>query len=394
MATTSPAATPPSSSPGRGDEIDPELISLKRKRAGIGPILAAAVIVLCGYLLITLRHDFAFALRAKDAARFGDVREGYAAGKSVPDNAFVAALARPDLANPGWLRGKQAIGYRVASVLGSSGRLWIHITDDSRAGPAVYDLGYTGRTRRIADLAFAEELRAYLATLPPQPHWVSADVLASSAGGAQLKDVHGDTVAVTGDTPIELDERVAGVALVTLYTNDTIKNEAGARAALVTAGFQPAATTAKATDRSWTFEVPAPDGLPGLRAAISKANLYAAMASDSVADEIVRHAGNWKDVTVDTAARQVKLADGGSFPLASVASLIAYVKPTLPADAEILLVGEQPADFWYVLPLYGLLVLVMGLMVWALVRGLRTDGPTALPYSIQAPAMPSDSDTP
>jgi hypothetical protein len=277
-------------------------------------------------------------------------------------------------------------------VLGSSGRLWIHITDDSRAGPAVYDLGYTGRTRRIAELAFPDELRAYLATLPPQPHWVAADALAAAAGGNQLKDVHGDSFTVLADTPIELDERVAGVALVTLYTNDTIKDEAGARAALTAAGFAPAATTAKATDRSWTFEVPAPDGLPGLRAAISKANLYAAMASDSVADEIVRHAGHWKDVTVDAAARQVKLADGGSFPLASVASLIAYVKPSLPADAELLLVGEKPADFWYLLPLYGLLALVLGLMVWALVRGLRSDGPTALPYSIQAPPMPSDAE--
>jgi hypothetical protein len=389
MATTSPAPTPPSARP---DEIDPELISLKRQRAGIGPILAGAVIVLCGYLLVTLRHDFGFALGAKEAAKFGDARAAYAAGKVVPDNAFVAVDARPDLANPGWLRGKLAIGYRVAPVLGTSGRLWIHITDDSRSGPAVYDLGYSGRTRRIAELAFTDELRAYLATLPPAPHWVDGAALASAAGGAQVTDVHGDHVAVAADTQVELDERVAGVALVTLYTNDTIKDVAGARAALVAAGFVPASTPARATDRSWTFEVPAADGLPALRAAISKANLYAAMASDSVADKIVRHAGTWKDVSVDAAAHQVKLADGGTFPLDSVASLVAYVKPTLPADAEILLVGERPADFWYVLPLYGLLVVVLGLMVWALVRGLRSDGPTALPYSIQAPPMPSDTE--
>jgi hypothetical protein len=385
MATTSPAAP-------NVDELDPELISLKRKRAGIGPVLAASVIVICVYLLFTLRADFGFALGAKSATRLGDARAAYAAGKAVPDNAYVTAELRPDLANPGWLRGKQAVGYRVAPVLGTSARLWLHITDDSRAGAPVYDLAYTGRTRRIADLAFTDELRAYLATLPPQPHWVAADALA--AGGGQLKDVHGDTFAVAADTPIELDERIAGVALVTLYANDTVKDEASARAALTAAGFTPAANVSKATDRSWTFEVPAPDGVKGVRAAISKANLYAAMGSDSVSEEIVRHAGNWKDLAVDPAAKQVKLADGGTFPLAQVASLVAYVKPTLPADAEILLTSEAPADFWYVLPLYALLVVVLGLMLWAMIRGLRSDGPTALPYSIQAPAMPVDSEPP
>lgn len=384
MATTSPRAP-------NVDEIDPELISLKRKRAGIGPVLAASVIVICAFLMFTLRADLGFALGEKSATPVGDARAAYAAGKAVPDNTYVTVSLRPDLANPGWLRGKQAVGYRVAPVLGTSARLWLHITDDSRAGAPVYDLAYTGRTRRIADLAFTDELRAYLATLPPQPHWVAADALAA---GTPLHDVSGDLVTVSADTPIELDERVAGVALVTLYANDTVKDEAGARAALTAAGFTPAANVSKSTDRSWTFEVPAPEGVKGVRAAISKANLYAAMASDSVADEIVRHAGSWKDLSVDTAAKQVKLADGGTFPLAQVASLVAYVKPTLPADAEILLTNEAPADFWYVLPLYGLLVVVLGLMVWAMIRGLREGGPAALPYSIQAPAMPVDTEPP
>ena len=385
MATNAPAALNP-------DEFDPELYSLKRKRAGIGPVLAATVALLCAYMLWTLRADFGYALADKQARDFGDAAAAYRTGGSVADNAYVSLSGRADLQGPGWLRGKQAIGYRVMPLLGSSGRLWIHVSDDSRAGPPVYDLGYSGRTRRIDDLAFRDELDAYVQTLPAQPHWISAEALAGGAGKAQLRDVHGDLLTLAPDTPVELDERVAGVALVTAYPNDTIKDEAGARAALVAAGLTPAANLARKTDRSWTFEVAAPDGLPGVRATISKASLYAAMASDSVSEQIVRHAGSWKDVSYDPAGQQIKLSDGRSVPLSSVASLIARVKPSLPADAAILLTDEKPDDFWYVLPLYGLLVLVLGLMVWATVRALRSDGPMALPLSIKPPELPSEPD--
>jgi hypothetical protein len=385
MATNAPAAPTATSV----DEIDPELISLKRKRAGIGPVLAACVIILCVYLLISLRADFGFALSGKSAASFGDARAAYAAGKTVPDNTYVTVGARLDLSHPGWLRGKQAIGYRVAPVLGSSGRLWVQITDDSRAEATVYDLAYTGRTRRIADLAFRDELADYVGHLPLAPRWLAPDTLATAAGKTELTDVHGDRLVVTPDTPVELNERVAGVALVTVYQNDVVKDEAGARAALTAAGLTPAAALARSTDKSWTFEVPAPDGLPGVRAALSKASLYAAMASDSVSDEIVSHVGSWKDFVAD--GTMVKLADGKSFPLSSVANVVAHVKPTLPADAEIVLVGDDPARFWYMLPLYGVLALVLGLMAWALVRALRSDGPTALPLTFKPPEVPSDT---
>jgi hypothetical protein len=296
--------------------------------------------------------------------------------------------ARADLQAPGWLRGKQAIGYRVMPVLGTSGRLWIHMTDDARSGPAEYDLVYAGRTRQLDDLAFRGELETFVASLPAQPRWVDL-----GTAGATLRDVHGDALTPTPDTPVQVDQRVAGVALVTAYANDNIKDEASARAALTTAGLAPASALANKTDRSWTFEVPAPEGLAAVRATISRANLYAAMASDSVTEKVVRHVGVWKDVTIDPATRQVKLADGTIVPGDAVANLVAFVPPRVPADAELLLVGERPADFWYVLPLYGVLALVLGLMVWATIRGLRSEGPAALPLTIQPPAMPSDPGT-
>ncbi len=395
MAATPPAAptTIPTSAP-RGDEIDPELISLKRKRAGIGPVLAASVILLCGYLLITLRADLVFALASRTPTDLGDASALHAAGKRLPENQLISLRARPDLANPGWLRGKQASGHYLMAALGSSGGLWLHLLDDAVTAQPAYDLVYTGRVRSVDDLAFAAELRNYVNSQAPQPRWIAPDSLTAGAPGTLARDVHGDTLTLTADTPVELDERVAGVALVTLYTNDKVKDELGARAAITDAGLAPAAETVRTTDRSWTFQVAAPEGIPGVRAAISRGNLYAAMASDSVSEKIIRHAGLWKDVTVDAAGKQLKLANGSAFPLGSLASLVAYVDPVLPDDAQILLAGERPGDYWYIGPLYALLAIVLALMVWALVRGLRNPGDAAGgPLVIQAPDAPSDAPT-
>jgi hypothetical protein len=186
---------------------------------------------------------------------------------------------------------------------------------------------------------------------------------------------------------VAVDERVAGVALVTLYANDRIKDEAGARAALTAAGLPPTAGPIDPADKRWTYEVAAPEGTRAVRAQLGKAALWAALASDSVRDKVIHHAGTWKDVRVDAAAGTVTLGEA-RVPLGNVSTLVAFVSPDLPADAEILLVDDAPAAYWYMFPLAAVLALVSVLMVWGLVRVLRGDAPPPAPLVIKPPDAP------
>jgi hypothetical protein len=374
----------------RPDEIDPELISLRKTRTGPGPVLSLAVLVLCGYTMLRLRHDFAYALAGDEPADFGAAAAAYAGGKRVPDNGYVTLAGAPDATAPGWLRGKQATGHRLAPILGTSSRLWLHVTDDVRVGALGYDLGWTGRTRRVSELALADELETYVRRLPPQPRVIAGEALAA---GAPTADVHGDALALAPETKVVLDERVPGVALVTVYATDQIKDEGGARAGLIAAGAMPAEGLAARNERSWTFEVAAPEGAAALRAVLSRAGFHAALGAGAVTDKVIHHEATWGQLTADPATRAVKLPDGRALPAAQIARLTAWVAPTLPADAEILLVGETPKGYWYTLPLFGVLALVAAAMVWAFVRALRREEPpTAVPEA--PPEAPSPPESP
>ena len=50
-----------------------------------------------------------------------------------------------------------------------------------------------------------------------------------------------------------------------------------------------------------------------------------------------------------------------------------FVVRDIPSGAYAIMVGEKPADYWYVLPV-AILVLLIGLLFgWALVRAVKRD---------------------
>lgn len=356
------AGTDDGGRPPGGDDLDPELISLKRFRPTIGPLLALSVIGLCIYLLIRLYPDLRFGLGDKGALDFGDAADAYTNGQVVPDNAYVTVHAIPDRGAPGWLRTKNANGHRVVPVLGTSGRLWVSVGDRPKTEPIVYDERYQGRTRRLADLALGDELRAYLADLGPQPRFLDPKALAT---GMPTADIAGDKLHVSDDTPVRLDERVANTLLITVYSTSTVKDDAAARKVLTDIGLAPAPQLT-ATELGWTFEVPGT--VEQATDAIGKARLYAV----SVEEKIVTWRATWRDLAVDTATGTVRVGPA-SVPVGQVARVAVLVPMVLGPDATVLMVGETPAAYWYVAPLCALLALFLGLMVWALVRGLKQE---------------------
>ena len=340
-----------------GDErepVDPELVRLRR-RAPVGPLLAASVLGFAILLMVRLRHDLAFSGQPEtpvDLGRVADLRT-----MDLPEDGHVALAGELDARAPARLRGLQSAGRRLTPLLGTDGRIWIDEEGEANAVTPVYEGGFAGRLRRLDDAPFAGDLRAFVAGLPPLPRHVQPSALGP---GLPDRDVHGDPLRVAADTPVSLEERVTGVALVTLVATDTIKDEPGARRALEAAGL--AGRPVEKTDTSWTYEVAldATDAAARLRAA----RLHAGVAE---AKRIV-HQGQAGALRVDGDA--VVLGDR-RVPRAAVTLVTVLTPPAIPEDAWVLRSGDTPAALWYMRPVYGLLALIALLMVWALVVDLR-----------------------
>jgi hypothetical protein len=258
-------------------------------------------------------------------------------------------------------------------VLGTSGRVWLQIGDRPRAEPPVYDDRYTGRTRRLADIPLGEELVNHLDRQGPRPHFLDPAALAQ---GVPDRDVAGDEVTIAPDTPVQLDQRVAGVAVVAVYKTRDVADEAAARAALATAGFTVGAPL-KVQDTAWTWEVAG--AVDEVSDRLGRARVWAA----GVQEKIVTHrvpAGELKVVGGVITAGETRV------PLAEIARVAVAVPDRLPAGATVIVAGERPADYWWTAPLAGVLGLVALLMIWALVRALR---PEKGPQTVTAPSTTS-----
>jgi hypothetical protein len=338
-------------------------------------VLALSVLVLCAYLAWLTRADLAYASKSATPVptTIGQAQEPAADNEHVRLEGAIA-----DLRQVGWLIGQGGVSFRLMPVLGTSGRLWLHLSDDTSSGAPAYDLDFDGRLRRLDRLVFGGELAKYVQALPPL-------LSVFTAAGIEQEPwltVTGDSVAVAPGDKITVDERVAGVVLVTLYANDHVTDEASGSAALTAAGLVPRKLV-RSAEKSWTFEV-AGDKTQA-RAAIVKADLYSAMAADSINDELVQHQGLRSQLRVTGNA--LILGQAAPIPADLVVRISAWVKPTLPAGAMVLMVGDEPADHRSLFVLDGLLGLLALLMIWAIARGLRTRGPAAVPLTFKPPRI-------
>lgn len=349
----------------RDDEIDPELIALKRPIAGVGPLVLASVLALSAFLCWKLRHDLAYALSDGAPRDLGRAADVWRSARAFPDNAYVVVEALPDRTWPVRLRGRQDVGHRLLPAIGTEGHLWIAVAGEAFTAAPAHDERYTGRVRRLTDLEFADELRAFLRAAPPLPRFVDLATWGRGPDGV-VRDLGGDTIPASADTPVEIDERIDGVALVTLLATDTLADAAAARRALVAAGLvpDPGLEPVATTDASFTFEVPAPAGLSEVRRALAEAKLWNAHA----VAKTVRHTARWGDLAAD--AGTIRVA-GRTVSLGAVERVALLVRPTLPDHAYVLFEGDAPGTFWYVPVVVGLLLAVSLLTIVAFVRRFR-----------------------
>jgi hypothetical protein len=356
--------------------IDPALISLRRPAPRLGAIAAAAVLVLCVVLMVRLRHDLAFA-RAGGAPTPVSV-EDLAAGK-VAANSWVTFTAPADAATAIRAQASQANpGQRVRPVAGTSDRLWLAGPGDAW-GPAEQGHVVSGRLRAMSDVRFGAPVARALAK-GAWPRFITGVELArarqASAAGGTVALVDGSTLTVTGDAEVELWLPDPGQAFVVApfgsrHADAAAWGTALAAASVIAPGTAPISTT----DTVARWQVQRPDAVAAVTRAVDDAGLGGAWVEASP----VRVRAKWSALSPTADGVNVPARTGAPIPWSAIDVAAVWAPRTMPAGAWVVLTGEEPADYWYLTPLYIALAVLSLLFAWALATAVRRqffDAPT------------------
>lgn len=380
-------AETPADDPGRPrsrDELDPELLRLRRSSARVGPVLCLAVIGFCVYLMIKVWPDLSFRRGGEEPKRVPSAAS-LVGPEGVGAEAYVAADLQPDrsfaLRVPG-SSGQE--GHRIVPVHGTGGRLWLMVNGAPWAEPPTYHETYQGRLKELDDLPFAGSLRDHAARTRV-PRWVEPRALRETLekGAPSVRDPFGDEIEHAADTPVIVVERVRSGARLLAYLREYLPDEPAWLDALARAGVQVTGGRAvERTDKELIFEVADPGGVAAVKDKLRTAEIFNA----TVEPLVRRHETTWAELRAEAGGLRAGKATIAWDDLE--AGALATARP-VPGDAMVLVAGDRPGSYWYVWPVFIGLGLFAGLFVWALVRALRGDR-DPVPESAAA-AAPSSS---
>jgi hypothetical protein len=342
-------------------EIDPDLVKLARTRPRVGVITAAGLVFLCIVYLLRIGPDRRFAGSGSTPApaEVADILAGKVGLDklyAVPAEPLVSHAIRATK-NPG------DTGHRLAPVRGTGDRLWIAVSGDGWEPPTLSR--YTGRLRKLEDLAFAEAAHAY-ADAHPRPAFAAAAAVRAGFQTGKIATVSGDSVAVADGDAIALDVVDPGAATVAAAFNDRLPDTAAWRTALERAGIAPTATAAPDTALGQVrFTVAAPVAATTTR--LQNAALFAARV-----EPITRH----YQTTWATLRRSPPAGldvGGATLPDDQIDLIGLLVARGIPHGAYALVTGESPDDYWYIMPITVALAVILLVFAWALVRAVRRD---------------------
>jgi hypothetical protein len=358
---TTPAGERDPGAPIAPGEIDPELIKLSRTRPKIGVITAVGVVFLCAMYLVRLGPDrrFAGSSTTPAAVPVADI----VAGK-VATEQLVTISAEPLVSHAIRVtRSKGTLGLRVVPVRGTADRLWLVVSGDGWDPPQTR--GYVGRLRKLDDLPLAPAAHSY-ADQHPRPVFASAAAARAGFTSGRVATVGGDSVAIADGDAIALDVVDAGAATIAASFNDRLPDTAAWRSALAAADIAPTATAEPDTALGQVrFTVAASVATTTSR--LETAKLWAARV-----EPITRHyQTTWGTLRRSSPAG---LDLGGAVVPDDQIDLIGlHVVRGIPGDAYAVVGGEQPDDYWYVMPITIALAAILLVFAWAGVRAIRRD---------------------
>jgi hypothetical protein len=337
------------------DEIDPELVNLRKGGPRIGIVTSAGVAILCAYLVVRLLPDLAYSREADTPARV--------TAAALSDNAFVEVPLQLHRAKAVRVRQSEfGIGMRAAPVAGTNDGVWVLMSGDGWS-PAVPNAAYAGRVRELDDLPLADTLRSHVAANPGPSFATLPAARAAFAGGA-LETVGGDRVTVGAGDRVELDVALPDAATIVVTYNKRLPGLSVWVEALAAAGIAMKGEPRDVTDYTARFD--AAEGVPSVTDKLNKAGIYARV----------------EPVTSTLVTTWAELAKSGTGPITASGTTIdpsridlvrVTAKRTIPSSAKILVIGEVPGDYWYVLPLAIGLALLGAIAIWAGIRAIKRD---------------------
>jgi len=351
------AEEPEAGAPIARDAIDPDLIKLARTNVRIGIVTCLAIVVLCVYFILR----FGGADDKAIVADAGDVAHGRIAPDTyltVETQLLVAHAMRAGKTHAD-------VGLRIVPARGTTDRLWIALSTDVSEKPM--EGRYTGRLREFSDLPFAKALREQ-ARAHPRPAFATAAAARAAFATGKLVSIAGDELTVADSDRVAFDIVVPDVSTVIASLNTRVPDAAAWQAAFATANLP--VKVAKPLDRDAQlrqvrFDVPL--SVAATTSALEAANLWATRV-----EPVNRH--------YETTWGELKKSGPGAFAvgkdmiLDSVIPLVGlYVVRGIPDDAWVVIVGELPEDYWYVMPITVALSIIGVLFAWALARAVRRD---------------------
>jgi hypothetical protein len=349
--------------PGEGED---EFAGIEPYRPRRSPILAAAVILISGYLLFHLRYDLAYALRSRTPNVIADVRSYFRAPATIKDHTYVSVRAVPDRATAVMLDAKGKDEFiPFERVMGTGSRLLVAQRRGLRPVGDVYDDVYAGRLMRLRDVSYADTVRDHYAKRAAATQFFKVADVCARLGQVptRLPALSGDEVALAAERVIGFDVTFRGDYVVTL-PRERFPNEADGRGTLEQLGAEVKEFAETKTELKFVARV-ADDRRDPLMEQLRKL--------DGRSDVQLRRAGfqaPWGRLAAGGEGLLLPAAPGHA-PCDWATSFKTVEKLNIPADAFVLVEGERPQDLWYV-PVFGvLLLLFIGWNALALVAAIR-----------------------
>ncbi|HET7500801.1 MAG TPA: hypothetical protein VFK02_07355 [Kofleriaceae bacterium] len=361
MADPTPIEQPDPGAPIAPGQIDPDLVKLSRPRPKVGIITAAGLVLLCTMFLIKLGPDRRFAGQGSEPrpATVADVLAG-----KVETDTLVVLPAEPLIAHAiRTTNAKGSLGLRVVPVRGTADRLWLAVSGDGWDAAAVN--GYAGRLRRLDDLAFGPVTRSYAAEHPRLAFATAAAVRAGATTG-NVTTVSGDQVNLSDGDIVAADLVLPTESTVVATFNDGLPDVAAWSAALDKAGLAVSSTGVPDTVLGQVrFTVQA-------SAEVATTRLEAAGRWAARVEPVTRHYETTWGALRRSSPAGLDLG-GAAVPDAQVDLIGLHAIHRIPDGAYVLVTGEQPDDYWYVMPITIALAAILLVFAWALIRAIRRD---------------------
>jgi hypothetical protein len=312
-------------------------------RASRHPIIAAAAVLLAGYLVFQIRADVQYALSSATAIDLGDARN-VAASASVPANRYVCVTGRGDRESALILDTQGSWDMtQFFRLLGTENRVFVKRAPD----PLPVDLAerdvFTGRLVPFHDLSFEESIRRHFASNVSATHFFAPAALAAALGGrpsVTLTDRAGQQVTLGASEELTIDSAPPGQVLVELPA-DRWPDLAKAKALVTERGGQVVSAETTVLMRQALVVTFPDDRRASALAALSDLDRRVRIGPARTTTRVrLPELGSSPEGLV------VHRGEGPPFtlPLAQIVAVRSVAPVRIPDGAWLLLEGDQPRD--------------------------------------------------